>query len=259
MNLRILACLLTLIIPHTSGVLYAACGGCSRGECLASEGSINGGPAGATGAQGPTGFTGTLGATGATGATGPASSGGPPLAEYAVIYRGDPINGGNQSILAGGAVSFNSDGQFSSGGPNVSGAVFTHDATASPTKLVIHKTGTYVARYKVIVALAQFGDLPPWTFALALDTGSGAVVLPGSDRSTYTTGGTGAATPDSATMVGETIFTISSVPSAGAILTVINAGGSGPGTIVFIGADILSPVPTANATTSATLLIQKIK
>jgi hypothetical protein len=243
--------LLTLTVSHISGGLYAGCKGCSRGQSLVSEGTATAAAAGLSGlpgaaglpglsgVAGATGATGTTGATGATGATG--STGG--LIDYAFIYRATS-DGGPQTIPGGSKVLFNTDGVFASG------TTFTHSTGSA--NLAIHSTGTYLARYKLIILLAHTNSVS--SFAFALNSGSGDVLLAGSDRSTDIAPGAA-----SLTMVGECIFTISSTPPAGGdLLSVINAGGTGltAGATTDIGAD--NSGTTTAAITSATLCIQKI-
>ena len=55
MNVRMFPCLLALIISDMSGVLYASCGGCSRGQNIVAE---------ATATAASTGLSGLLGAAG---------------------------------------------------------------------------------------------------------------------------------------------------------------------------------------------------
>jgi hypothetical protein len=248
MNLRIIPCLLALILSQN---LNAACKGCSRGQGLVSEGTATAAAAGLNGIAGAAGLPGLQGVPGAPGTPGapgvPGIPGSPGLAggllDYAFIYRAD-ATGGPQNITGGNKVLFNLDGLFA---PS---STFTHISGSSD--IGIHTTGTYVARYKLVVDVAHTSAIS--TFALALDTGSGSQVLAGSDRSTDIAPGAA-----SLTMVGETIFRISSPPpSGGFLLSVINAGGAGtiPGATTDIGADESASTPTA--VTSATLFIQKI-
>jgi hypothetical protein len=132
---------------------------------------------------------------------------------------------------------------FNFDGPIVPTGTFSH--ASGSANVAIHSTGTYIARYKVIVRLAHTNTVS--TFALALDS----QVLAGSDRSTSMPTGDA-----SLTMIGETIFRISALPVSGAsLLSVINAGGPGnsPGVTTDIGTAI-----TGTAVTSATLFVQKI-
>ncbi len=251
MNLRIFPCLLALIVSYESGVLQASCGGCSRGAGIVAEGTATAAAAGLNGIAGAAGLPGLQGVPGAPGTPGapgvPGIPGSPGLAggliDYAFIYRQDGISGGSQIIPGGDAV------LFTNNGPIAPGSTFTH--TAGSGNLVINSTGTYLARYKVLIALAHPNAVQ--TFALALNTGSGPQVIVGSDRSTNI--GPGAA---SLTMVGESVFTISSVPAGGVLLSVINAGGSSstPGATAGIAADFTGSTP--NSLTSATLSVQKI-
>ena len=81
---------------------------------------------------GPTGVTGPAGATGATGATGPIGPTGPAapaaLSDYALVY-----NAGAQTVPAGGAVSFDSNG-------TVRGAI-AH--TANTSDILLGAAGDY--------------------------------------------------------------------------------------------------------------------
>jgi hypothetical protein len=168
------------------------------------------------------------------------------LLDYAFIYDAD-VTGGQQTIPGGNQVVFNSNGPFAPG------STFVHSAGSAD--LAINTTGTYFARYKVIVAIAH-STSGVSTFALALDSGTGAgpQVLAGSDRSTDIPTGDA-----SLTMIGETVFTISTTPpSGGALLSVINAGGAltSPGPTTDIGADESGTTPTA--VTSVTLFVQKV-
>jgi hypothetical protein len=251
MNLRILSCLLALIISHMSGVLHASCSGCSRGQSIVSEGTTSAGAAGLNGLPGAAGLPGLQGVPGAPGTPGapgvPGIPGSPGLAgglvDYALIYRASGT-GGPQNILGGNQV------QFTFNGPFAPSSTFSH--VAGSTNLAIHTTGTYLARYKLIIELAHTSATS--TFALALDTGLGPQVLVGSDRSTNIAPGAA-----SLTMVGEIIFKVTSPPPpAGVLLSVINAGGAAsvPGATTDIGADETATTPTA--ITSATLFVQKI-
>ena len=252
MNSRLLPCLLGWTLLHTHGVLDAACKGCSRGQALVAEGTATAGAAGLPGLNGAAGLPGLQGVPGAPGTPGapgvPGAPGSPGIAgglvDYAFIYYAD-AGGGQQAIGPLGQVQFNSDGPFAPG------STFSH-ASGSPN-LAIHTTGTYVARYKLIIAIAHTNATS--TFALALDTGSGPQVLAGSDRSTSIPTGDA-----SLTMVGETVFTILSPPPlGGALLSVINAGGAttNPGLATNIGTQN-SVGGTPTAFTSATLTVQKI-
>ncbi len=251
MNLRLLPCLLALSISYVSSDLHAACKGCSRGQSIVSEGTSSAGAAGLPGLPGAAGLPGLQGVPGAPGTPGapgvPGIPGSPGLAggliDYLFIYRADPT-GGPQLMPGGSQVLFNTNG------PIAPGSTFTH--IAGSANVAINTTGTYMARYKVIIQLAHTSAIS--TFALALDTGSGPKVIAGSDRSTNIAPGAA-----SLTMVGETIFTVTSPPPVGGVLlSVINAGGAGtiPGATTNIGADESASTPTA--VTSATLFVQKI-
>lgn len=238
MNLRALPCLVALIISLISGDLYAICKGCSRGQGLSNEATdiaVSAGLPGLPGAAGAPGLQGVPGAPGTPGAIGvPGIPGAPGLAggiaDYAFVYFATP-GGGQQAVAAApvGMVLFNNSGPIA---PTV-----TYSFTAPSTFVTINTTGTYSARYKVIVSLSH----PSGTqvFALSLN----GVTIPGSDRSTDVPTGN-----DSLTMVGESVFRVSSAP---AILSVSNPGL----TTNNIGAD--NPM-VPNAFTSATLFVQKL-
>jgi hypothetical protein len=164
------------------------------------------------------------------------------LLDYAFVYRASP-SGGPQTILGDSQVLFTNTGLIAPGS--------TFSFTPTSPNIAINSTGTYIARYRLIVALSHPNAVT--TFALALDTGTGPTVLAGSDRSTDL------AAADSLTMVGETIFSIATPPPPGGfLLSVINAGGAAttPGALAGIGADNTGSTPTA--LTSATLFVQKI-
>jgi hypothetical protein len=252
MKLRMLPCLLLLTIPHMGAVLHASCGGCERAKNLVSEGTVTAGAAGLPGLPGAAGLAGLQGVPGAPGTPGapgvPGTPGSPGLAggivDYAFIYRDDSTGspGGAQIIPGDGFVLFTTNGSIAPG------STFGHVVGAP--NVTINTTGTYLARYKLIIST---GNTPNQsTFALALDTGSGPQVLAGSDRTAYIIAA------DSTIMVGETIFTVSSSSTIPAQLYVMNAGSSLtlPGAPTEIGSDFSGSTPTA--ITSATLFIQKI-
>lgn len=251
MNLRILQCLLAMTVIYTSNNLDAACKGCSRGEHIVSEGTATAAAAGLPGLPGAAGLPGLQGVPGAPGTAGapgvPGIPGSPGLAggllDYAFVFRADPT-GGPQTIAGGSQVQFNTLGLIAPGS--------TLAFTPTSPNIAILTTGTYIARYKLIIELAHPSSTS--TFALALDTGTGPAVLAGSDRSTLIAPGAA-----SLTMVGETIFKVTTTPPVGGVLlSVINAGGAGttPGATTAIGADESATTPTA--VTSATLFVQKI-
>lgn len=247
MNMRIapflLACA-SLLLNHNSA-LDASCGGCSRGEGVASEGTVSAGAAGLPGLPGASGLPGLAGVNGAPGTPGapgvPGAPGTPGLAagvlDYAFIYN---TVGDGQAVGPGADVPFNIPAPFTSSGSGMfaPGSTFDHDGTSS--KLFIHTTGTYQARFVVTIAAAH---TPPSAFALFLDQGSGPVQITGSDVSSVSPSG------NQLTVMGEAIFTVSGTNGAsGAVLTVRNISTT---TAVNIGV-------TAPATTAASLFIQKL-
>jgi hypothetical protein len=241
MIFRTLALLVAFVglLLHNSHPLFASCGGCSRGQSIASEGEATASSAGLPGLPGAAGLPGLQGAPGAPGTPGapgvpgiPGSPGLPGgLLDYAFVWKSD-ILGIPQLVLAGNSILFDQAGAFAPG------STFTF-APASTT-VAINTVGTYLARYVVTLAA---GHAVPSTFALALDN----VVIQGSDRSSWIAGGAG-----SITMIGERIFRISSPPPVGGnLLSVINAGFLANGATTVIGSN-------TPATTSASLFIQKL-
>jgi hypothetical protein len=230
------------VLLNGSHVLFAGCGGCSRGQSIASEGEAAASSAGLPGLPGAAGLPGLQGVPGAPGTPGapgipgiPGSPGLPGgLLDYGFIWKSDVL-GTAQTVLAGDSILFDQGGEFA---PS---STFTF-APASKT-VAINSVGTYLARYIVTLAI---GHAVPSTFAIALDN----VVLAGSDRSSWIVGGAG-----SITMVGEIIFRISTTPPVGGnLVSVKNAGNTPPntsGATTLIGSN--SP-----ATTSASLFIQKL-
>ena len=118
-------------------------------------------------------------------------------------------------------------------------STFDHNGTNS--KLFIHTTGVYQARFIVTVALAAHAV--PTAFALFLDPGTGTPVqIAGSDVTSDIAPGAG-----ELTLMGEAIFPVTgTLPATGAVLTVRNIGAN---------TDIGVSTP---ATTAASLFVQKL-
>jgi hypothetical protein len=237
-TLTLFLAFVTLML-NDSHALFASCGGCSRAQSISSEGNAAASAAGLFGLPGAAGLPGLQGVPGAPGTPGapgvPGIAGSPGLAggllDYGFVWKSD-LTGVPQPVAAGNNILFDQGGGFS---PT---ATFTF-APPSAT-VVINTVGTYLARY--VVTLAS-GHAQPSTFAIALN----GVVLEGSDRSTFVTGGSA-----SVTMAGEIIFRVSTTPPAGGdLVSVINAGFLGNGVSTVIGAN-------APATTSASLFIQQL-
>jgi hypothetical protein len=250
MNMRISTLLLvftSLLLSHDSA-LYATCKGCTRGEGIASEATVTAGAAGLPGLPGAAGLPGLQGVPGAPGTPGapgiPGAPGTPGLAggvlDYAFIYN---TVGDGHAVGAGADVPFNIPAPFTSAASGMFAPSSTFDHNGTSSKLFIHLTGTYQARFVVTIATAAHAD--PSAFALFLDQGQGGgpvQVTAGDVTSSIPPGG------GQLTVMGEALFVVSGVlPATGAVLTVRNIGTVG----TTIGV-------TAPATTAASLFIQKL-
>ncbi len=219
--------------------LFASCGGCSRGEQIASEGTSLAAVAGLPGLPGAAGLAGLQGVAGAPGTPGapgiPGTPGSPGLPggllDYIFVWKSD-TGFTAQNVAAGASILFD---QLQANAPTA-----TFSFTPSSTSVQINSVGTYLARY--VVTLGP-GHSVPTTFSIEQD----GVVLDGSDRSGAYTGGS-----QSITMTGEVIFRIAALPVIGySSITVTNAGFLGAGADTVI-------ISNSPATTSASLFIQKL-
>jgi hypothetical protein len=250
MNMRISILLLAFasLVLSQDSALFASCDGCSQGQSIVSEGTVSSGATGLPGLPGAAGLPGLAGVPGAPGTPGapgiPGAPGTPGLAggvlDYAFIYN---TVGNGQAIGPGADVPFNIPAPFTSAstGMFAPGSTFDHDGTSS--KLFIHLTGTYQARF--IVTISAAAHAVPSAFALFLDQGQGGgpVQVAGGDVTSDIPPGGG-----ELTIVGEAIFTVSgSLPATGAVLTVRNIG--------TVGTNIGVTAPGA---TAASLFIQKL-
>src|SRR5580658_5519718 len=115
MNSRIGALLMTcfMLLINDESSLYASCGGCTRGQGLAEEGTVSSGAAGLPGLPGAAGLPGLAGVPGAPGTPGapgiPGAPGTPGLAggvlDYAMIVNTSAGTG--QAIASGANIPFN--------------------------------------------------------------------------------------------------------------------------------------------------------
>jgi hypothetical protein len=249
-NVRVSALLLVFAsLLSQDNALYASFNSTPRGQNITSETVVTAGAAGLNGLPGAAGLPGLQGVPGAPGTPGapgiPGAPGTPGLAggvlDYAFIYN---TVGDGQAIGPSVDIPFNIPAPFTSAasGMFAPGSTFDHDGTSS--KLFIHTTGTYQARF--IVTIAQAAHAVPSAFALFLDQGQGMgpVQVVSSDVTSDIPVGAG----NELTVVGEAVFTVSgTLPAPGAVLTVRNIGTVG----TQIGV-------TAPATTAASLFIQKL-
>ena len=241
MNMPLSALLLVFasLVLYPDHALHAACAGCARGEGIAGEGTVTAGVAGLPGLNGAAGLPGLQGVPGAPGTPGapgvPGAPGTPGLAggvlDYAFIYNtlGESVGPFPAEIP------FNITGVFAPGS--------TFDHAGTPSKLFIHLTGTYQARFIVTIAYAH--PNPPDAFAFYRDQGQGGgpVQVLGSDVTSNIPDGGG-----ELTMVGEAIFTVTgTLPASGAVLTVRNIDIADPGEVGV----------SAPATTAASLFLFK--
>jgi hypothetical protein len=225
-----------ILLLGGSNDLFATCAGCSRGGSIAGEGEAGAATAGLPGLPGAAGLPGLQGVPGAPGTPGapgvpgvPGSPGLPGgLLDYGFIWKSD-IGGIAQTVIAGTNIIFDQSGGFAPG------STFTF-APASTT-VAINSVGTYLVRY-IVTLFSGHAFMMGSAFAVTLNN----VVLAGSDRSAWISGGAG-----SITLVGERIFRISTTPPVGGdLITVQNIG-----VTTVIGSN--SP-----ATASASLFIQKL-